>query len=292
MIHQEVAESLNNFFDAQEKCVEMLKSKFGLLNITMADWPEFTNSQRSQIERAILALEDLEIKPGDDARTTRFYPGVIEADEETLDCFCSLNESKDLFKLSMQKLKSESPKEHRLFNEFVRSGKLDSREERYGRTFGPISINHVYRKLSILKRRPESISYSWSCRSSSMIIVTKKEAVQALEGLNSDLPVHLQIQLNNLARIPDTEQLVKMIPSPAGAKVNICYRDGDRSTIKPALPIIIPAGDSQVRLKFLSEEDVRRKSSRLRRADKKIEESPIAPSIHLYRYKEGYRANR
>lgn len=292
MLQQEVASLLDQFMDMNQRCIKRVRDGDTGLKIHMADWPEFANIELDPLAKLTKSLQDLEIRPGDDARKTRSYPGIIEADTATIELFCALNECKTNFKVAMQRLKNESPKSHRLFCEYVKTGINKTREERFGRGFGPLSLNHIYRHFVILQERPRSVSYSWTSRSSSMVIVTKKEAIRALEDLNEAMPHHLEIQRGVLAQLPDTEPLVKVIPTTAGAKANVVYRNGQPATFKPALPIMIPQGDEAVRMKFLSAHDVQRKSSRLQRTDKKVEDTPIAPSIHLYRYKEDFRSKR
>jgi len=284
---------LNYALSALLEQIDRVKSHF-IENIPescihLARWPSLSSNNDCKGQEMLkTALTDIEIHDGDDGRTTRPYPGVVEVDKEALEAFCELNASKDELKIILKRLKSEAPKDYRRYIDFLKNG-ASSREERYPISFGRLSINHLERKFGILLERPISVSYSWSSRSKSIVQLTKSMAIKALQDLNEESPDHLRLQIEQIAGLKDTEMLARVIPSSAGMKANIVFKNGDSKTIKPGLPIIVPAGESRIRIKLLSESDISVKSSRLERADKQLEDNPIAPSIHVFRYRESKR---
>lgn len=286
MEHFELNLALNTLLEKIDRVGSQFIQDIPEASIHMAFWPSFQPENNPSGHQMLkTALTDLEIHDGDDGRVTRSYPGVVEADQETLEAFCELNASKQELRVILNQLKTDRPKDYRRYIEFLKNGAA-SRDERYPISFGRISLNHLERRFGILSDRPASISYSWSSRSRSIVQLTKSMAIKALRDLNEDSPDHLRIQIDQLSMLKDTERLARVIPNSAGMKANIVFKNGDPKTLKPGLPIIVPAGDTLIRIKLLSESDISGKSSRLVRADKQLEDVPIAPSIHVFRYRE------
>lgn len=290
MEHFAAQESLDRLLASIEACRQYVCRNVDELVIHMAEWPQFTKARtRTENDRFLEAITDIHMRDGDDGRATRNYPGVIEADAPTLDLFCELNASKANFKDQMQLFRERNPQAHNRYTKFLRTGQVETRGERYAARLGRLSVNHLYRQFLVLRERPESISYSWSSRSASIIRLSRTDAIAALEKLSPDHPDHLRIQIDRLARLPSNEPLAKVIPNSAAIKVNMVFEDKKRRTAKPGLPILVPAGSKGIRIKFIHQGDISRKSARLERSDRRIEEAPIAPSIHVFRYIEGYR---
>jgi len=290
MDHFEAQESLNNLLSSIEDCDIRVSSNQSSLQIKMPDWPMFIVDRSVEtLQRLRNAISDIEMKDGDDGRVTRSYPGIVQADEETLEYFCELNANKTNFKEEMKKLRQKNTKSHERYSRFLKTGEVEPRNERYQASLGRLSINHLYRQFCILKERPESISYSWSSKSASVVRITRKDAIRSIEALADNPPVHLSLQMDRLASLPANEILAKVIPHSASMKANIVFCDKTRRTVKPGLPILIPEGESSVRTKFLDDGVALSQQLRLGRSDRKIEKVPIASSIHVFRYTEEHR---
>lgn len=281
LAHFNTFQSLASFFEARNIVLSLIKSRpssFGTL--------ESANNSKSDI--LLRSLKDLFFDDDRDGRETAPYYGVIETDSILRDALEYLNLAKKDFKATLTGLALLDPNSQREMMKIVKNPqRWPSRMDRYASDLGRLNINHVYRTYVITSAKPHKIQQTWSKNSKSIRKITKKEAVDRILSLENPLPEHLKIQYESLASLPDSASLAVVHEETPHVRTNIFFR-GRREplTVKSRLPIIIPKSEGRVFIDFLLPEDKVENGKKHQRSDILIHQTPVASSIHVYRYRD------
>lgn len=283
LIHFQCFDALKSVFEARDHVLDIIMTFPGLA----------VTHTKSEIGDAILerSLTDLFYEESGDGRATRGYWSIVESSLDLINALENLNQAKRHFKdtnIALAKLDPNSEKE--LVKILKNPGQWPKRLDRYAPDYGRLNLNHVYRQYVILGFRPEKVQQNWTSKDKSIVKITKKQALDRLLKIDDALPDHLRIQYEKLASLKDTESLAVVRPLTPCIKTNLFQRGEPRpTTTTTKLPIIVPEGASKIYAKFIMENGLQtpRKKRKLRN-DIKLEENAIAPSIHVYRYREIY----
>lgn len=222
----------------------------------------------------------------EDGRTTRTYQGVILCPPELISAAKDVNQSKDIFRNAINKIKGDF------------KAVIDIREkinENYARRMklnnvglGRLNLNSCYRKIPVLDDCPDKIGFSYMSNGKSIKKITAKEAKDLLLKLNDREPEHIKLQIEAVDKLSPKDILAQVQSQAPIIKANLVYIDKTLlpakrtvKTKKPPLPILVP-GEKMPIINFIEPDFHANK--RLQRLDVKIEESEFLPSIRVHKY--------
>lgn len=281
LAHFSTFHALGSFFDARDIVLNLVRSRASSFKI-------HANKESTTSNCLEESLKDCFYVDDRDGRETTPYYGVVEADQILIKSIEFLNYTKLDFKSTLTKLSLLDPNAQSEMMKIIKDpSKWPSRLERYASDLGRLNINHVYRCYFVAKDRPLKIQQSWSSKSKSIKKITKKEAINRILSLENPLPDHLKIQYESLASLPDSASLAVVHSETPHIKTNLFFRDRKEPvTVKSRLPMIVPNGTSRIFMDFISEDAPQESKDHQRRKDVLIHESPVASSIHVYRYRD------
>lgn len=281
LAHFNTFKALGSFLEARDIVLSLLQAKPSFYTLYKTKYDQCDNC-------LIESLKDCFYEDNRDGRETTAYYGVVEVNDVISQAIEFLNEAKKDFKATLMSLSLLDPNSQAELMKIVKDpGSWPSRLDRYPANMGRLNINHVYRCYVISQDRPVKIQQSWSKSSKSIKKITKKEAISRILALESPLPEHLQIQYESLASLPDSASLAVVHNETPHIKTNIFFKNRNVPvTVKTRLPIIVPRGANRIFIDFMdrSEQDSSRNIKK--RKDVLIHESPVASSIHVYRYRD------
>lgn len=283
LVHFNVFDSLHSFFDARDIVVKTLESRPNSFLVHQEKSSEHGNI-------LIDSLMDCFYDDSRDGRETSPYYAVVEADKILANAFHFLNDAKKSFKKTLTQTSLLDPNSS---SEIIRHLKNPSywprRLERYAPNLGRLNINHVYRCYYVSSSRPYKAQQSWSTKSKSIKRISKKDALDKILGFGYPLPDHLEIQYRSLASLPDHTSLAVVKNETPCIKTNLFFESNSNPvTLKSKLPIIIPIGSKDLFVQFMRRKNKSISRKRTERSDVLIDKTPVASSIHVYKYRDAY----
>jgi hypothetical protein len=156
--------------------------------------------------------------------------------------------------------------------------------------YGRLSLRQCYRHIPIVEYTPSSLRFSYSSGGRSIRRITIEKAVAILDKMGYESQKSM-IEREKLANMPG-DTVVAQVQNLAGYyKANVHGSDeGDIETIPAFLPIFYPydANAPIIRQPELPQADDSRRLARRSRSDKKLEDTPLASTIRLYAYRQGF----
>lgn len=281
LVHFQCFEALKYVFEVRDIVLNIVRTCPSLC-ITHTD---------SQFGDQLLekSLCDLFYEDEGDGRITNGYWGLIEADPILFEAIRKLNQAKTKFKavnIEMEKLDPNS--EAQIIKSLKNPGSWPERLEHYAPDYGRLNINHVYRQYSVSESRPLKVQQSWASKDKSVVKITKSQAIQRLLKIDESLPPHLRIQYEKLASLKETESLAVVRSQTPSIKTNLFFEGQSLpKTTTSKLPVVVPLGPGRIYCRFMnSKKNWKRKAGQRERNDVRLEPSAIAPSIHVYRYRD------
>lgn len=281
LAHFNTFQALDSFFEARDIVLSVIRSRPSSYIAHQAN--ESLNQDCLEA-----SLRDCFYEDERDGRETTPYYGIIESDYVLSNAIKFLNDAKANFKSTLTRLSLLDPNSQAEMMKIVKDpSRWPPRMERYASRLGRLNINHVYRCYVITPSRPFKIQQSWSTKSKSIKKISKKEAIDRILALENPLPDHLKIQYESLASLPDTASLAVVHDETPHIKTNLFFKERTIPvTIKSRLPVIVPSGSSKIFIKFMDEKSKKTDGQKLQRNDVLINETPVASSIHVYRYRD------
>lgn len=236
-----------------------------------------TVSKLQYVERALL---DFYYSGSKDGRMTNKYRGVVVCQTPVIDQIATVNQIKDSFAEAKKKLLD---KDERYLDRFGKSyfQKSMARQVLKGMTRGRLCFKQVTRHIPCFNEPVTRIHYSQYRNGRSIVKVTPESCERMLLKLNETRHTpaeHIAVQLSMLGNHPHSVGLVQIRPLAVHDKVNLINQGTIVKTLCPSLPIFV--SDTQVdKISFASKAQTKRES----RSDKKFEDTPFLPSIHVYR---------
>lgn len=283
LVHYQCFDALKSVFEARDLVLEIART-------TPSSFVTHTRSNHGNLvlERS---LSDLFYEEDGDGRATNGYWALVEVDCALMEAIENLNNAKQKFKaINLEMARVDPNSERQAINSLKNPGEWPTRLQRYAPNYGRLNINHVYRHYAVFEFRPEKVQQAWTTKDKSIVKISKKQALSRLLKIDDGLPNHLRIQYEKLASLKDSEPLAVVRPQTPCVKTNLFQKGRSRPVSTTSkLPIIVPAGESRIYTKLLAEDGFHSaRPRRQSRSDIKLEADAIAPSIHVYRYREIY----
>lgn len=226
-----------------------------------------------------------------DGRETLTCPGIVGVSPATLIAAQECNLAKDSFKAAVLALKVLERREADAV-----LADLHQRQENVGvalRRMGAARLNlkQAYRHIPLLEQLPLKIGFTWS-KQGRVIQRTSVAAARRLLEQRVETP-QIRLELQRLQEIRDDEMLARVRSVCPHLRANIVFPDhvGDRRRrlMQAPLPVLVPLHPGQPLPDFVPVAPEPPVSLRLRRADVRIEDEPLLPSVRVYRYRIPYR---
>ncbi len=232
-------------------------------------------------------LQDFCYQNGQDGRETRSCFGLIAADEYQLNMATDINVLKESFKHNVKKLqKKHKSKWLDLKGNLAKHPSL-MREELHFSGLSRLHLKQTWRHIPVIIRSPSRIGFNWYTSGRSIQKVTVEQATEALLKLDTS-SLHIQTQLNLLAKLGNNTPLAKVQNLAPTMRANLFYDDQllpERQAMNISLPILFKA-NANGQLPVHNEPAMKAPDTRQRavRSDRKIEDMPFLPSIRVHRY--------
>jgi hypothetical protein len=226
-----------------------------------------------------------------DGRETLTCPGIVGVSSATLVAAQDCNLAKDTFKAAVLALKVLERREANAVLE-----DLHQRQENIAvalRRMGAARLNlkQAYRHIPLLEQLPLKIGFTWS-KQGRVIQRTSVAAARRLLEQRVETP-QIRLELQRLQEIRDDEMLARVRGVCPHLRANIVFPEnvGDRRRrlMQAPLPVLVPLHPGECLPDFVPVTPDPSVSLRLRRADVKIEDEPLLPSVRVYRYRTPYR---
>lgn len=242
--------------------------------------------------KAIRLYRALWYEEDQDGRETLTCPGIVGADPDTLVTAHACNMAKNAFKAAVLALKALGRVEAN-----AAMTDLHRRQETVAiamRRMGAARLNlkQAYRHIPLLERRPLKIGFTWS-KQGRVIQRTSVAAARRLLEQRVETP-QILLELQRLTEIRSEEVLARIRSICPHLRANIVFADGEslgvqRRLMQAPLPILVPLQPGESLPEFVAVTPEPPGSPRLRRADVRIEDEPLLPSVRVHRYRAPYR---
>lgn len=286
-----MASSAKNLLDAYEQLEASLISFTSQLPAATCSTTLFVDDQlNTPLHAAEHVAKIWYERSGDGRRTDNLY-GFIAVKPSLIPLVHQLNQHKQTFQQAVTQFRKDQGEPGPLLFKLFQD-KRDSTLHRLLSHTGNARLNlrQSYRQVPVLDSTPQKIRFSWYSNGRSMTRMSVQEAEARL--LKMDLSqMHIQMQLEALARIPQSESLVRIQPQAPVMRANIFWRQDEQYLQKARncpLPIIFPLEDEQPIPEYNRPPETPPEArSRQFRSDLQIEPEPYLPSLRVHRYKHG-----
>lgn len=265
-------------------------------NLELPAWVSRTESELAEgldvRTKAIRLYRALWYEENQDGRETLTCPGIVGADPDALAAAHACNVAKNGFKTAVLALKALGRVEAN-----AAMADLHRRQETVAlamRRMGAARLNlkQAYRHVPLLERRPLKIGFTWS-KQGRVIQRTSVAAARRLLEQRVETP-QIRLELQRLAEIRGDEMLARIRSVCPHLRANIVFAASEglevqRRLMQAPLPILVPLRLGESLPEFVAVAPEPPIGSRLRRADVRIEDEPLLPSIRVHRYRVSYR---
>lgn len=252
---------------------------------------EELSSKAEMRSKAIQLYRALWYQKAQDGRETLTCPGIIGASLETLQAALACNNAKDAFKTAVLALKSIGQKQANavMADLHQRQETVGVALQRMGAT--RLHLKQAYRHIPLLDQRPLKIGFTWS-RQGRVIQRTSVATARRLLEQRVETP-QTRAELERLSEIQDDEVLARVRSVCPHLRANIVFPEAQgvnqRRLMQAPLPILVPLCSGESLPEFVPVAPEPPVSLRLRRADVRIEDELLLPSVRIYRYRLPYR---
>lgn len=244
--------------------------------------------------KACVVIATLEYVDEQDTRETITLPGVIGYSPDTLPLVEVLNEAKDNFRKTLQKVQGETV----IIEVYdTRKRKIEKRVSLAKHTLGKmgrgrLNVIQTYRLIKAFSDRPQRLGFTWA-RTNKVEKVSKQQVTRILYNLGDSEEVYAT--LGKLNEIPEHEKLAYVRPPHLHARANIRWDETKPSQVKNphqvncSLPLFFPCEESQP-LPFGGRlEKPKERKPRQKRVNQKLEAFPLFDVVSIFRYLPKYR---
>lgn len=242
--------------------------------------------------KAIQLYRALWYEETQDGRETLTCPGIVGASLETLAAAHACNAAKDRFKVAVLALKALDR-----FEANAVMTDLHRRQEALViamRRMGAARLNlkQAYRHVTLLDQRPFKIGFTWS-KQGRVIQRTRVAAARRMLEQRTETP-QIRLELQRLTEIRNDEILARVRSVCPHLRANIVFAADESSGVRrrlmqAPLPILVPLQRGENLPEFVPVAPEPPVTPRLRRADVRIEDEPLLPSVRIHRYRVPYR---
>ncbi|MBK8509139.1 MAG: hypothetical protein IPL51_10950 [Candidatus Competibacteraceae bacterium] len=290
-LRTELFESYENLIERLDECSTRVRR-----DIALAVWVSRTEAEIAEgldmRLKAIQLYRALWYEDVRDGRETLTCPGIVGASDDTLAAARACNAVKDRFKAAVLALKALERLERRevMVDLHRRQDNLAVAMRRMG--VARLNLKQAYRHIPLLDQRPLKIGFTWS-KQGRVIQRTSLAAARRLLEQRAETP-QILLELQRLAQLRDDEMLARVRGVCPHLRANLVFTaDGGsgvrRRLMQAPLPILVPLQPGQPLPEFVPVAHEPPLAPRLRRADVRIEDEPLLPSVRIHRYRGAYR---
>lgn len=290
-LRAELLASYESLLEQVDACSTAIRRDGGLAAWVSRTDPEMADGLDMRL-KAIQLYRALWYEEARDGRETLTCPGIVGASPETLDAARACNAAKDRFKAAVLALKSLERLERRdaMTDLYRRQETLATAMQRMGAA--RLNLKQAYRHMPLLDQRPLKIGFTWS-KQGRVIQRTSLAAARRLLEQRAETP-QTRLELQRLAQLREDEMLARVRGVCPHLRANLVFaaRDGAsvrRRLMQAPLPILVPLRPGQPLPEFVPVAVEPPLAPRLRRADVRIEDEPLLPSVRVHRYRGAYR---
>ena len=252
-------------------------------------WLWQTRGGESMRLTATHAMRQIEYDDEQDPNTVIMCPGLLGASAATLERVRELNLAKDRLRtvlVSMEKIRIQE--RDPVTGERVKMSLARFALHAMGRA--RLHRHQAWRHWRLLEAMPVGMGFTWA-HTRKVKRIDVATAQRWLEDKGDNLSILEQREL--LAPLPPDQPLAYIKKSPTHVRVNLTWGPDENapqaSQVCAALPVLFPCRPGQAlppfaALRQSSEAD----PGRRKRRDRKVEEIPFLPAIHVYRYLPGH----
>ncbi|MDO6513277.1 DNA replication terminus site-binding protein [Neptuniibacter sp. 2_MG-2023] len=220
---------------------------------------------------------------GDGRKTDNLY-GLIGVPLELIPVIHQLNQTKTNFQNSVKIFRDQVGDPLSVLKK--RSEQLNIELKNQG--LARLHLKQCYRLFPVLDSTPAKVAFSWYTSGRSIKKVSVATAEKKLLKMDTS-QLHIQLQLEALAKIPQTESLAQLQPQVPLMRANILWKDNEqllRKARNAPLPIFFPLDDKEnfpeYNVPSLTPPETRK---RQQRSDLIIDPEPYLPSLRIHRYR-------
>ncbi|MDR5858771.1 DNA replication terminus site-binding protein [Halomonas eurihalina] len=246
-----------------------------------------------QVDAAWLyrALLDFWYQDGQDGRSTRSYIGVLAANEAVMEKLERVNSTKRAFAELLAEIRREVPSLIPEIKAVLPFRHPALHDHLRGVGLARLHLKQCWRAIPAAAAEVARIRLTWYASGRSIKRLSVQDAERMLLALDSEAD-HIRIQLRTLAGLPDYEPLAQVQAQAPLMRANLFFRepldDGHSRQVKNiALPLFVPTTNG--RLPNINQPPLHppERRTRAKRSDARIEETPLLPSLRVYRYRDG-----
>lgn len=240
-------------------------------------------SEFSPRRAVVEAYKTLTYEDGADARSLFQLPALVTLDRKYVSCVSAVNSAKRNVSSHVDSFKKASGKSHFIANSLLRTHLAECGMKK-------IQYKCIYREIVCLSEVPIKLRWYWEHGGwGKQKTMLPSEGVELLKKQYSLNEPHIKLQVQALNALPQNELVAQRHKMNPVLKVNAMYEDRAISYVG-TLPIALCYERSEYqapRIEFaLSRKEIQSiKSPR----NSKFEDTPLCPSINLFRYKETHR---
>ena len=229
------------------------------------------------------ALTDYWYYDNRDGRITTPYLAVAQVNHATLDAIHNINTLKRTFSRLCSGIRQSTPTVLPILKSTMSQRNQALHHALEPNQLARLHIKQLTRTIPTLSEVPEKIAFNWYTSGRSITHITKQEAWRRLCDMNQE-STHIQIQLQDLARLPDNEPLAVVQVLAPIMRINVRFANRDRKAQNIALPLFIPNNASMPEI-VPPPESKPEARTRKRRSDNVLEDQPFLKSLRVYRYR-------
>jgi len=229
------------------------------------------------------ALSDFFYEDGKDGRQTIQSCSVALFPDSDIDQLVEFNRLKSEFKTYVNQLRKSEPKALSQWQKSAFSQGATHRKLLRHQQLSRLNLKQVWRTLRVIDQEVKAISFNWYRSGRSIKKTDKATVLNHLLALEQE-GRNIQSAWRTMANISDQQALCIVQAQAPLVRANISFKDGSRQAFNSSLPIILTAQTSMPSIGKLKPIDELKK--RKTRADSKIEEPAIIPSLRLHKYSE------
>ncbi len=279
-------QQLTDAFDHLNQCLAQFRNRLLLEQTPSATkyWILNTNDTDLSLSEALNLLTDIWYRNTGDGRRTQNLYGLIGVAPEIIPILHQLNSAKYQFQASVKAYRETQRDPSPLLHKRAETLNLSLQQTGLAR----LHLKQCYRQFPVLNKRPNKVLFSWYTSGRSIRKLSVNEAEKRL--LKMDISqLHIQLQLEALAKIPQSEPLAQLQQQVPVMRANILWEENGEKIRKAKncpLPIFFPLDESQSLPEYntpsLTPPETRQ---RQQRSDLIIDPEPYLPSLRIHRYR-------
>lgn len=236
------------------------------------------------------ALLDFWYQDGQDGRSTRSYIGLVAANEAVMEKLGRVNAAKRDFADLLAEIRREVPNLVPEIKAVLPFRHPALHDHLRGVGLARLHLKQCWRAIPAARAEVARIRLAWYTSGRSIKRLSVRDAERMLLALDNEAD-HIRIQLRTLAGLPDGEPLAQVQPQAPLMRANLFYReplaDGhSRQAMNVALPLFVPTTNGRLPDINQPPSHPPERRTRAKRSDTRLEETPLLPSLRVYRYRD------